>query len=210
MNKINNNIEAIIFDLGGVILDIDLEKIKNGFEILGFEKLDESFQLFKHNRIFEKFEKGTISPQVFRNEIRKACPHAFSDSRFDQVWNSILIKFPKENIELLKNLKSRYRTFLLSNTNEIHYNYYTKMLYDNFGIENLNVLFEKAYYSHRSKMRKPDKAFYELVVKENNLNKEKTLFIDDFPENIEAAQKIGLQTIHLNGFKLTEVFSNIK
>lgn len=207
MNRINNDIEAIIFDLGGVILDIDLKKIKKGFEKLGFEKLDESFRLFQHNHIFEKFEKGIITPQVFRNEIRKACPHAFSDSRFDQTWNSILLKFPKVNIELLKKLSSRYRTFLLSNTNEIHYNYYTNMLNKHFGIEKLDVLFEKAYYSHISKMRKPDKAFYELLIEENNLNKEKTLFIDDFPENIEAAKEIGLQTIYLNGFKLPEIFS---
>ncbi len=206
MNKINNNTEAIIFDLGGVILDIDLGKIKEGFKILGFENMDESFKLFKHNHIFEKFEKGEVSPQVFRNEIRKACPHAFSDRQFDNIWNSILINFPKENIELLKALKTKYRTFLLSNTNEIHYKHYTKMLNDNFGIDKLDNFFEKAYYSHTSKMRKPDREFFELIIKENNLNTDKTVFIDDFPENIQTAQKMGLQTIYLNGFNLTEVF----
>ncbi|MCF6240857.1 MAG: HAD family phosphatase [Bacteroidales bacterium] len=207
MNKINNDTEAIIFDLGGVILNIDLEKIKEGFELLGFEDLNESFKLFQHNHIFEKFEKGEISPQIFRNEIRKACPRAFSDRKFDEIWNTILINFPEENIKLLETLKNKYRIFLLSNTNEIHYKYYTEMLNKHFNIKKLDVLFEKAYYSHTSKMRKPNKEFYELVIKENDLIKEKTVFIDDFLENIEVAKEIGLQTIHLNGFKLSEIFS---
>ncbi len=141
MNKIQDNIEAIIFDLGGVILDIDLDKVKEGFRLLGFEDLEKSFKLFMHNQIFEKFEKGEISPQVFRNELRKACPKPFSDRSFDKVWNTLLIKYPEENIALLKDLKTKYRTFLLSNTNEIHYQYYTRMLHEQFGIEKLDNLF---------------------------------------------------------------------
>lgn len=206
MNKLKKDTEAIIFDLGGVILNIDLEKIKEGFKELGFKDINESFKLFKYNHIFEKFEKGELSPQVFRNEIRKASPIAFPDRHFDNIWNSILLNFPKENISLLKSLKTQYRTFLLSNTNEIHYKYYTKMLNDNFGVEKLDVFFEKAYYSHISKMRKPDKSFFEHVLKENKLNAAKTLFIDDFPENIQAAKELGFQTIYLNGFKLTDIF----
>ena len=206
MNKIKNNIEAVIFDLGGVILDIDIDKIKLGFKSLGFEQLEKSFELFKQNQTFEKFERGEISPQDFRNEIRKACPKPFSDSRFNTVWNSILLNYPSRNIALLKEVKNNYRTFLLSNTNQIHYEYYTKMLNDNFKIKKLDDLFEKAYYSHTSGLRKPNLEFFKRVINENNLEASKTVFIDDFPENIAAAKQLGIKTILLNGIKLNNVF----
>jgi len=209
MNKINKNTKAIIFDLGGVILDIDLLKIKEGFRILGFDNLEESFKLFQQNQIFEKFEKGEINPQIFRNELRKACPKPFSDRKFNEIWNSLLIAYPPENIKILQKLKNKYRTFLMSNTNEIHYQSYTETLKNNFGIDKLDDLFEKAYYSHTSGMRKPDKEFFQLIIKENNLEPEKTVFIDDFPENIEGAKELGLQTIHINGFKLSDVFNRL-
>jgi len=208
MNKISNNINAIIFDLGGVILDIDFPKIKESFKMLGFNDLEESFKLFQENQIFQKFERGEIEPQVFRNEMRKACPRPFSDKQFNEVWNSLLIGYPEENIKILQKLKNNYRTFLMSNTNEIHYQSYTQTLKDNFGIEKLDDLFEKAYYSHTFGMRKPDKEFFELLIIENELNVERTLFIDDFEENINAAKEIGLQTIHLKGFTLADIFGN--
>jgi len=204
MSKLLNNIDNIIFDLGGVILEIDLDIIKQGFAKLGFNKNETGVELFKNNPIFNKFEKGEIAPKVFQSEIRKACPKNFTDEQFYKVWNSVIINYPKENIELLKSLQSKYKTFLLSNTNEIHYNFYTEMLNKEFGIKNLDSLFYTAYYSHTSGMRKPDKEFFELVLSENNLNPEKTLFIDDFIENIETAKSLGIKTVHLTDFNLVE------
>ena len=204
MSNVLKDIDNIIFDLGGVILEIDLDIIKKGFMSLGFSDLESSFDLFKHNQIFEKFETGQIEPQVMRNEIRKACPSPFSDKQFDEIWNSVILNYPKENIQLLKDLHKKYKTFLLSNTNQIHYDFYTEMLNEKFGIEKLDLLFNKAYYSHISGMRKPDTKFFMLVLHENNLKPEKTLFIDDFKENIEAAKSLGIKTIHLNGFNLTD------
>ena len=207
MSNVLKNIDNIIFDLGGVILEIDLDIIKKGFVSLGFTDLESSFELFKHKQIFQKFEKGQIEPQVFRNEIRKACPKSFSDVQFDKIWNSILLNYPKENIQLLKDLHEKYTTFLLSNTNEIHYNFYTEMLNDKFGIKKLDSLFNKAYYSHVSGMRKPDTNFFKLVLQENNLIPKKTLFIDDLEENIETAKSLGIKTIHLTDFKLMNALS---
>ena len=204
MSNFLNNIDNIIFDLGGVILEIDLDIIKKGFISLGFNQLESGIELFKHNKTFQKFEKGQIEPQTFRNEIRKACPKPFSNTQFDQVWNSVILNYPKENIQLLKVLHEKYATFLLSNTNEIHYNFYTEILKEKFSIKKLDLLFNKAYYSHTSGMRKPDTEFFKLVLHENNLKPEKTLFIDDFKENIEAAKSLKIKTIHLNDFKLTD------
>ena len=208
MNKEFEDIENIIFDLGGVILKIDLDMVKTGFISLGFKDLESDFELFKQNLIFEKFEKGQIEAQVFRNEIRKACPKPFSDKQFDEVWNSMLHDFPKRNIKLLQQLKTKYNIFLLSNTNAIHYKYYTNKLNEQFGLESLDLLFNKAYYSHISGLRKPDIHFFNLLLEENKLIAEQTLFIDDLAENISAAQNMGIKTIHLTNFKLAKALKN--
>lgn len=209
MSNVLNNIDNIIFDLGGVILEIDLDFIKKGFMSLGFSDLESSFEKFKHTQIFEKFEKGLIKPQVFRNEIRESCPKPFSDIQFDEIWNSVILNYPNENIQLLKTLREKYATFLLSNTNEIHYDFYTEILKKKFGIKTLDLLFKKAYFSHTSGMRKPDTEFFELVLHENNLIPEKTLFIDDFNENIQAAKSIRIKTILLKDFNLTDTLAQI-
>jgi len=207
MSGILKNIDNIIFDLGGVILEIDLDIIKQGFISLGFNQMESGIELFKHNPIFQKFEKGEIEPQVFRNEIRKVCPKPFSDTQFDEVWNSVIIGYPNKNIQILKELQKNYATFLLSNTNEIHYDFYTELLKQNFGIESLDALFQKAYYSHTSGMRKPDKDIFEQVLSENSLKASNTLFIDDFEENIETAKSLGIKTIHLTGFNLADALA---
>jgi len=192
-------ITTIIFDLGGVILDIDITRAFNQFKELGIGSESYNFGLNQGNPIFKDFEIGVISIDDFRNEIRKISKIDFSNEQFDQIWNSIIVNYPKENIEILESIKSKYRTFLMSNTNEIHYKYFNQLLNKQFKCENMDWLFEKTYYSHTSHMKKPDIQFYELIIKENNLMPQDTLFIDDSAENISAASTLGLQTIHING-----------
>jgi putative hydrolase of the HAD superfamily len=207
MNLNGNKITAIIFDLGGVILNIDLhepfERLKT---LLGVGLQQNGLHIIKNNDIFLRFEIGAISPVEFRNELRKISTKSFDDDEFDKVWNSIILDYPEDNVRFLENIKSRYRTFLMSNTNEIHYDYYSKTLNHHFGYKDLGELFEKAYYSHSSGMRKPNNNFFEYILKENDLKAENTLFIDDFAENIEAANKLGFNTIHLiNGMRISDI-----
>lgn len=207
MNINGNIIEAIIFDLGGVILNIDLhgpfERLKT---LLGIDLQNNGLYIIRNNEIFKRFEIGEISPCEFRNELRKISRKPFDDAEFDKVWNSIILDYPEDNIRFLEKVKSRYRTFLMSNTNEIHYEYYSKTLNHHFGYKDLGELFEKAYYSHSTGMRKPNNDFFEHILKENGLNAKNTLFIDDFAENIGAANQLGFNTIHLiNGMKISDI-----
>ena len=202
-----NNIEAIIFDLGGVILNIDLngpfEKLK---KLLGIDTKHDGLNIIKNNPVFLTFETGQISPQQFRDELRKISSNVFSNTEFDEIWNSIILDYPESNIRFLEKIKPLYRTFLMSNTNEIHYHFYSNSLEQKFGHKNLDSLFEKAYYSHISGMRKPDIIFYDYILSQNGLNPQNTLFIDDFKENIEAANQLGINTIHLiNGMKISDI-----
>jgi glucose-1-phosphatase len=197
MQNAISNIKNIIFDLGGVIINIDYRLTANAFKNLGIPQFDTLFSQLKQTPLFDLFETGKISSQEFRSELKKAIPFSITDSQINIAWNAMLLDFPPQKIELLQKIKNKYRTFLLSNTNEIHTEKFNIILQNQTGYNSLEPLFEKVYLSHKIGLRKPDKAIFDLVLNENKLKPAETLFIDDSPQHIEAAQQCGIQTIHL-------------
>ena len=193
-----NNFKNIIFDLGGVVLNIDHSLTVSEFEEMGVKEAGKLFAKPKQKQLFDYIDKGAISPADFRNEIRKCADIDAEDYLIDEAWNAMLLDLPKERLEFLAKIKARYRTFLLSNTNEIHMNAIHKYLQKDFGIPDLKNYFEKVYLSYKVGMRKPDAEIFKLVLEENNLIASETLFIDDSKEHIEGAKKLGLQTYWLD------------
>lgn len=191
------NLKNIIFDLGGVILDIDFERTQKAFVELGIGNIKELFGLGHAASFFKDHESGKISDEEFLDSIRKLAKNSLSDDDAQSAWNSLLIRFPAENIDLLKRLKAKYRLFLLSNTNAIHVAAFTRLYKDSFRNGLFEDLFEKVYYSHKVGLRKPDKEIYEHVIRDNGLVPGETLFIDDALVNVEAAIDAGLRAIHL-------------
>ena len=203
-------LKNIIFDLGGVILNIDFQKTVEAFRKLGIADIDKMYSGYAQYDFFDAFDKGLISPLQFRDKVRTYIPKSVTNEEIDEAWNKMLLDFPAERINLLLNLKKTYRTFLLSNTNAIHYPVYNKQLHETFGIDSLSDLFEKAYYSFQVGLRKPDIEIFELVLKENNLVPEETLFIDDAPQNIKIAKYIGIKAVLLQPSEtLIDLFENI-
>jgi putative hydrolase of the HAD superfamily len=200
-------VENIIFDLGGVILDIDIKTAIDNFIKMGISPNQNELNPISSVKLFMDYEVGAISSQDFKDEISKIAKTGVSNEDFINIWNAIILNYPAENIKILEEIKSNYRTFLMSNTNEMHHIHYSNILRAEYGFKSLDELFEKAYFSHISKMRKPEIRFFELLINENKLNPEKTLFIDDFIENIEAAKLLGIKTLHLSdGMKLKDYF----
>jgi putative hydrolase of the HAD superfamily len=200
------NIKNIIFDLGGVILDIDFKKLENSFIEIGITNFPEFFGLGHAAAFFKDHESGKISDEEFLDSIQRLAKHSVEPSIIQKAWNSLLIKFPPERIELLRKLKIKYRLFLLSNTNAIHLEAFQKIYQDAFGHGSLEDLFEKVYYSHQIGLRKPNKEIYEYVMKDSEMNPEQTLLIDDALVNVEAARKAGMQAIHLKpGMSLSDL-----
>lgn len=184
-------IQNIIFDLGGVFLDLDVNKTIQAFLSLGFT--EEMFNHDKNNeKVFWQFEVGTINPQQFRNGVRNLLGKEISDTEIDEAWNAMILGFKEEEIQLLLDLKSKYRTFLLSNTNIMHEKIYSDMLDSLMGIK-MTDLFEKVYYSHEVGLGKPDPEIFSLVINENGLNPEETLYIDDTEKHIKSAENLGIQ-----------------
>jgi len=193
-----SHIKNIIFDLGGVLLDIDYQRSIDAFKTLGFSNIEETFNKEYLSGFFEEMEKGSISPEDFRHKIRQILNKTLDDNTIDRAWNAILIGFKPERIELLKQLKHKYRTFLLSNTNIIHYYHYNQLLFKHTGVRNISILFEKDYYSHEIGVRKPDETAYKIILDNHKLNPAETLFIDDAAINLEGAAKLGINTIQVS------------
>ncbi|WP_345951109.1 MULTISPECIES: HAD family phosphatase [unclassified Mucilaginibacter] len=189
------NIKNIIFDYGNVIFSIDFAKVQQSLKGLGISNVDEFYGHLQQDAIFDAFDRGQITAAQFRDRIReKANNAALSDEEIDTAWNSILVGIAEGTHDLLLQLKDKYRTFLLSNINDIHYNFIMKYLKDEFGFDNNDHLFEKIYYSHFTGKRKPEIAIFEQVLQENNLDPAETLFIDDSPQHLAAAKTLGIQT----------------
>jgi len=202
------NIDNIIFDLGNVILNIDYQNTIDAFKKIGVPNASSFYSKSSQLNIFNQLETGHISKQNFILEIQKIVPKA-SASQIINAWNAILQDLPNERIEILKNIKDKFSIFLLSNTNSIHIEKIINKLGEKKYEEFYN-LFEKVYYSHEVKLRKPNSDIFKLVIKENCLSIKNTLFIDDSIQHIESAKKIGLKTYHLDGNKTLEsIFPDI-
>ncbi|MGF7080310.1 HAD family hydrolase [Mucilaginibacter sp. UYCu711] len=188
-------IKNIIFDYGNVIFHIDFNKVAQAWKDLGITNADEFYGHRQQDDVFNALEKGQISPQAFADRIRELTGKPeLTNEQINNAWNQIFIGIPKGNHKLLLQLKDKYRTFLLSNINAIHYDYVHDYLKREYGMDDNSGLFEKTYYSHLMGKRKPDTEIFEQVLQENNLDPAETLFIDDSPQHLETAKKLGLQT----------------
>lgn len=194
-------IDAIIFDLGGVILNLNYQRTIDAFQALSGKNFANIYTQHQQYPFFDALETGKMSPATFRTELKNVLGIVVSDKVLDEAWNAMLLDIPAERLELLQALKQRKRIFLLSNTNAIHKEAFDKKLLQQHGYPALDVFFEKAYYSHLVGDRKPHASIFEHVLKENRLHPQTTVFIDDTLQHIEGAKKVGLQTIHLQAPK---------
>ena len=190
-------IKNIIFDLGGIFLDIHYQLTKNAFINLGIKNFDELFTQHHANDLFEDLETGKISETTFYNLFRKEANINLSDEQIKTAWNALLGGFPPKRLDWLQKIKDKYNIYLFSNTNQIHYDAFMKIYEQETGQNDFNKHFIKAYYSQNIGLRKPYPEGFLHILNEQNLVPAETLFIDDTIKNIEGAKAVGLQTIHL-------------
>jgi len=190
------NIKNIIFDYGNVIFEINFKKAQEALAQLGIADIEDFFAHKTHNTLFDDFETAAISEADFRAGIRAAADNQnLTDEEIDAAWNSLLIGVPPTIHDTLLEVRAKYRTFLLSNNNVIHYKYIISYLDREFGMPDNSSLFEKTYYSQDMFMRKPNVEIFKKVIAENNLVPEETLFIDDSPQHLVGAKQAGFHTL---------------
>ena len=190
MQKIKN----VIFDLGGVVLNIDPNAVASRLGEMGVDVA----QLFNNQHVKEilaDFETGRIDTVAFRSAMRKHLGNILAnDDDFDAVWDAILLDFPNDRVEFLLELRKRYPIYLLSNTNRLHYDKFSSNFLARFGFP-FDSLFRHAFYSFQMGLVKPDAEIFRAVIQQTAVNPEETLFIDDNAENTQSAARVGLQTL---------------
>lgn len=203
------HVDNIIFDLGGVIININPKLSIEAFQSLGFSNVESRIFSSGGLKFLHAVEKGRVNAREFYSEIRKMSGCRIPDKLILQAWNKMLLDIPEKRIRLIENLKNKYRIFLLSNTNRLHYRCYTNQLREKYLYSNFNCLFEKSWFSFNISMIKPDIEIYNFVIKDAGLDPHRTLFIDDSYINIEGAGKACLKTFHLIESDITEIFRGL-
>ncbi len=201
-----NHIKNLILDFGGVIYNIDHDRHKQAFRDLGIKNFDKLYSQADQSLLFSQMECGRIGDQDFRNALAKHVPGEISREQLDAAWNAILVGFDQARIALLNALRNRYRLYLLSNTNSIHYRIYTRDFSRQFGYD-FDDLFVKTYWSFKVGLRKPDPKIYRFVLHDAGLQADETLFIDDSRQNTISANDAGLPALWLEpGKELSDLF----
>lgn len=189
-------VRHIIFDLGGVLLNIDYQLTEQAFVALGITNFSDIYSQLKQTSLFDGLETGKISAGEFYAQLRTISQLDVSDEELERAWNAMLLDMPLRRLQILQQLRIYHDLLLLSNTNEIHEAAFNKIIVGTHGY-GLGAFFDRVYYSHRVGMRKPDAEIFEMILNENGFSPEHTLFIDDSPQHVEGAKKLGIQTIWL-------------
>jgi putative hydrolase of the HAD superfamily len=192
MNK-KTSITTIIFDFGGVIINLDLPTCIQNLKKLGTNDIENYLSNFGQKDFFLKFEIGEIGTPEFRNEIRKLTNKTITDAEIDNAWCSFLCDIPSERLELLEKLRKKYRLLLLSNSNPLHVEVSAAIALQGTG-KTIRDYFDKCYFSYEMGLTKPDPAIFEALLADAGLEATECLFLDDGPKNIEAAKRLGIQT----------------
>ncbi len=201
------NIEHIIFDLGGVIINLDPQKTINAFAQITSNSPEKIISFSNEHPAFHQYEKGQIEDHEFRNVIRTLTHKQLTDNQIDTAWNAMILDLPIASVQLLHKLKANYGIYLLSNTNYIHMKKVNEVR-EEAGIETFASLFNKDYYSHLMGKRKPDAEIFEEVLDNHGLQPHKTLFIDDNLSNINGASALGIATLHVSSpYQLVDYFN---
>ena len=199
------NIKVIIFDFGGVILNINYQNTIDSFRKLGVVKPENFYSKEMQFQIFNLLETGKITEKQFLSELKLMTENA-SIKEIKKAWVSMLLDLPKSRLETLKILKNKYRLFLLSNTNSVHINYIKNTLGD-VKWKSFCNLFEEIYLSHEIGIRKPNVEAFQFILKKQNLSSNEVLFIDDSLQHIQGAKRLGINSHHLrDGEDITTLF----
>ncbi|OSZ82895.1 hypothetical protein CAP35_06435 [Chitinophagaceae bacterium IBVUCB1] len=191
-------IKHIIFDLGGVLLNIDYKLTEEAFTRLGITDFPQRYSQLRQTSLFDDFETGKIETDEFITKMQAMTGVSITPQQVTDAWNAMLLNFPLRRLQILQQLRPYYDLLLLSNTNALHEAAFNDILNREHGMPSLGVFFDKVYLSHRIGMRKPHPEVFEKILAENGLKAADTLFIDDSPQHIEGAKSVGIRAIHLS------------
>ncbi|MDO4779630.1 MAG: HAD family phosphatase [Bacteroides sp.] len=191
LEKIRN----IVFDYGGVIVDLDRDKVAAQLYDLGIKNIEEVLSSYHQKGVFDLLERGVISSEQFRDEIRYLSGTVATNEHIDNIWKSFLVGIDRKKLEIICRLKQTHNVYLLSNTNPIHWEYSCNELLvcDDARVDDM---FTHTYRSYMIGLAKPDIKVYEYMVSHSGMVPSETLFIDDSMLNCEVAEKLGINSFY--------------
>lgn len=193
MSKYKN----IIFDLGGVLMDIDYHLTHDAFIRLGVKNFDEMYSQAEANELFQQLEKGLIDQDEFYTALNKQTGLGLSKEDMADAWNALLLDFRESSLDYISELKSKANLILLSNTNAIHRDAFYA-IYNRIERQHpFEEYFHHCVYSFDTGTRKPDKESFQWVIDQTGIDPKETIFIDDSPQNVETARQMGIHSILL-------------
>lgn len=185
-------------------MNIDPKRTIDAFGQLGMEQLVGDKGLTYDHDIFYRMEQGQITPDEFRNGVQELLPAPVSFAEIDAAWTAMLFDIPAIRVQLLKNLRNDFRIYLFSNTNAIHVDKFHSDFRNQYDFE-VSSLFDKDFYSNEIGYRKPSDESFQEIIRLSGINPAESLFIDDAPANVEAAQKSGLKAHWLQPGQKVEI-----
>lgn len=198
MGKFN----TIIFDLGGVVIDLFVDRTFDGFSELSGKSWKEVAKINGFHDDYFAFERGQMTGQEYRSVLSRYLEIDVDDHQFDEIWNRMLGEIPSNRIHWIKEMGEAHQLAILSNTNSIHVEAFEKIFREHSGVFPKDM-FDQVFYSCEVGHRKPDHSVFELVIQELDCNPGKTLFLDDTQDNIDAAAKLGIVGRFVNRNQLT-------
>ena len=191
------NISDIIFDLGGVVLDIDYRLTLQAFAQLGVQNLEEIYTLTSQREVVSQFERGQIDARTFIEELQ---PLLRIDLNYDKAvaaWNAMILPWSPQRMTLVERLRNHYGLHLLSNTNTLHRDVFEFTLRQTTG-QCIAHYFDHVGYSFEMGARKPEPEIFRAMLRWAKLDPSRTLFIDDNASNVETARAEGIVAYHIN------------
>lgn len=190
---IKQQVRNLIVDFGGVLINLNRSRCIQAFERLGFTDIEKYINPYYQQGVFMRLEKGEITPADFRTEIRRMTGKELHDYQIDEAWNSFLLDIPFHKLELLLKLREKYRIYLLSNTNHIHWEWACShsFTYRNYQVDDF---FDEIFLSYRLQQIKPEKDIFRTLLSKTGITPEETFFIDDAEANCNTAEELGIQT----------------
>lgn len=186
-------IKTIIFDLGGVLYDLDRQRCVDALQRAGFDNVDQMLTNYKQTGVFQQLEDGVIAADRFYEEIRQITGKDISDEAIKNAWDAFLVEIPDYKLEMVLNLRKRFQIFMLSNTNEIHFGDAIPRAFEKDG-RSIHDYFDRLYLSYKMNVSKPNPSIFHQLISDSGIDPAETLFIDDSPENIRVADEIGFNT----------------
>ncbi len=184
--------------MGGVLINLNKQACIDAYKALGYDRVEEFIGNYLQKGPFLDLESGQISPEQFRDAIRREIPRPVTDRQIDDAFIAFLVDMPDYTLDMLLQLKKRYQIFLLSNTNGIIMDYVRQHIFNRQG-RSMEHYFDRMFLSYQMGMVKPNPAIFEQVVAETGILPSETLFLDDSSQNTEVAEKLGF-----NSFVVTQ------